>query len=224
MAAGSLAGSGAVECAAWHLRLRPGPPGRDVQRDIQQGDGRRAAADRRLAVGRDPPACGSGRIRRGRPEAAIAAQMAHDISRPQMRRRLRPNGTAIDIRTAPLPDGGHISVVTDISALVQAEAELRRHAEDMSTMLDNIRHGIMLWGSDRRLIASNPVAADLLDLPTDLLIPGRNEAEVIDKISELGHFGTAGESAPLARKLLDLDRSLPFGRGIATPSGRVLYA
>jgi signal transduction histidine kinase len=158
----------------------------------------------------------------GDPEAIIAAQMAHDISRPQMRRRLRPNGTAIDIRTAPLPDGGHISVVTDISALVQAEAELRRRAEDMSTMLDNIRHGIMLWGSDRTLIASNPVAADLLGLPADLLIPGRAEAEVIDKISELGRSG--GESAPLARKLLDLDRSMPFGREIATPSGRVLYA
>ena len=57
--------------------------------------------------------------------------MSFDISRPQGRRRVRPNGTALDVRTAPLPDGGHISVVTDISALVQAEAAAR-HARDVA--------------------------------------------------------------------------------------------
>jgi len=48
-----------------------------------------------------------------------------DPGRTRMRRRTRANGTAIDIRDAPLPDGGHISVVTDITALVTAETESR---------------------------------------------------------------------------------------------------
>ena len=160
----------------------------------------------------------------GTPETVFTEQMAHDIGRPQMRRRVRPNGTAIDVRTAPLPDGGHISVVTDISALVQAEAELRRRAEYMTTMLGNIRHGIMLWGPDRTLVASNPVAADLLDLPPGLLIPGCPESEVIAALSRLGHFGPSGEDATQARLLLDMDRSLPFGREITTTSGRILHA
>jgi PAS domain-containing protein len=146
----------------------------------------------------------AGEYGEGDPDTVVAAQMAYNIARPQMRRRVRPNGTAIDVRTAPLPDGGHISVVTDISALVQAEAEVRRRAEDMSTMLDNIRHGIMLWGADRRLVASNPVAADLLDLPAGLLVPGQAEAEVIDVISQLGHIGFTGEATSTARQLLDL--------------------
>jgi signal transduction histidine kinase len=166
----------------------------------------------------------AGEYGEGEPETVTVTQMAFNIARPQMRRRVRPNGTAIDVRTAPLPDGGHISVVTDISALVQAEAELRRRAEDMSTMLGNIRHGIMLWGPDRRLVASNPVAVDLLDLPPGLLIPGRSDLEVIATLAQLGHFGSAGESAPMARTLLDADRSVPFGREIMTLSGRVLYA
>ncbi|MEA2739001.1 MAG: hypothetical protein QOH05_2308 [Acetobacteraceae bacterium] len=157
-------------------------------------------------------------------DTLIAAQMAHNLTRPQMWRRVRPNGTAIDVRTAPLPDGGHISVVTDISALVQAEAELRRRAEEMSTMLDNIRHGIMLWGPDRHLVASNPVATELLDLPPDLLTPGRPEGEVIEILSRLGHFGPAGADSAKVRMLLDLDRTVPFGREITTRAGRVLFA
>ncbi len=160
----------------------------------------------------------------GEPEAIIAAQMGHDITRPQSRRRLRPNGTAINTRTAPLPDGGYISVVTDISALVHAEDELRQRAGEMSTMLGNARHGIMLWGSDRRLVASNPVVARLLDLPPDLLTPGCAEAEVVESLVRLRHFGSDGAAESRARVHLQLDRSVPFEREITTGSGRVLHA
>jgi signal transduction histidine kinase len=171
----------------------------------------------------------AGEYGEGDPDTVFATQSAFNIARPQMRRRVRPNGTAIDIRTAPLPDGGHISVVTDISALVQAEAELRRQAAAMTIMLSNIRHGVMLWGPDRRLIASNPVAAELLDLPAGLLTPGRPDAEVVGVLANLGHFhvnhvwSEAGPSAG-ARWLLELDRSVPFGREFTTVSGRVIDA
>jgi signal transduction histidine kinase len=67
----------------------------------------------------------------GAPDEVYDHQISFDISQPQSRRRVRPNGTAIDVRTAPLPDGGHISVVTDISALFQAEAAAR-HARDLA--------------------------------------------------------------------------------------------
>ncbi len=164
----------------------------------------------------------AGEYGEGEPDAVIRTQLAYNIAQPQMRRRIRPNGTAIDVRTAPLPDGGHISVVTDISALTQAEAEVRRRAEDMRTMLDNIHHGIMLWAPDKRLVASNPVVAELLDLPADLLTPGCAEADVIECLVRLGHFDSIGTPAAKARELLDLDRSVPFGREIKSRAGRVL--
>jgi signal transduction histidine kinase len=182
---------------------------------VQIGDTRTEIIRRRAAAGE----YGEGAL-----EATIAVQVAYDTTRAQSRRRVRPNGTAIDVRTAPLPDGGHISVVSDISALVQAEVELRRRAEEMGTMLDNIRHGVMLWGQDGHLVASNPVAADLLDLPAALLTPGRPESEVVATMSKIGHFGSPGEASAYARRLLDLDRSVPFGREITSRSGRVLHA
>lgn len=159
----------------------------------------------------------------GDPETAIATLMAYNITRPQQRRRVRPNGVAIDVRTAPMPDGGHISVVTDISALVQAEAGLRRRAEEMVTMLDNIWHGIMLWGADRRLVASNRITSELLSLPAGVLEPGQSEAAVIAALSAVGHFGPEGKDAPFARALAEMDRNVPFGREVVAPSGRILF-
>lgn len=159
----------------------------------------------------------------GDPETMIAAQVAHYATRPLVRRRIRPNGTAIDIRLAPLPDGGFISVVTDVTALVLAETALRQRAEDMSTMLGNIRHGILLWGADARLVASNPVAAELLSLPAEVLTPGRAEAEVIGAVSERGHFGSKDEFARMARELQGLDRSVPYAREVVTRSGGILF-
>ncbi len=129
----------------------------------------------------------------------IRQQMAFDIGRPQMRRRQRPNGMTIDIRTAPLPDGGHISVVTDITPLVQAEQEISRRAAEMSVMLASIRHGIMLWGPDRRLIATNQVAAELLGHPPGSLVPGKSQAELVDEMLARGAFGT-GANAKTTRE------------------------
>ena len=101
----------------------------------------------------------------GATDEIFAQQMAFDVTRPQMRKRRRPNGMTLDVRTTPLPDGGYISVVTDITALTEAEAEVSRRADELAVMLSNIRHGVLLWGPHRRLVASNAVAAELLDLP-----------------------------------------------------------
>ncbi len=155
--------------------------------------------------------------------AVMAIQTALAFNHGHMRRRTRPNGITIDIRTAPLPDGGHMSVVTDVSALVHAEADSRRHATAMTTMLDNIQHGIILFNADRRLVASNPVAAELLDLPVSALAPGQPHAQVIDALRRFGHFGSSADSEQGAREFMKLDRSKPFGEEITSPSGRLLF-
>jgi signal transduction histidine kinase len=164
----------------------------------------------------------SGEFGPGSPDAVYAQQMAFDISRPQRRRRRRPDGSAIDIRTAPLPDGGHISVVTDITPLVQAETEIGRRADEMSAMLANIRHGILLWDADRRLVASNAIAADLLGHPPGLLTPGRSEAEVHADMIQRGEWGGDDSARAVAQALRDRDRSTPYMRQLVTRSGRVL--
>jgi signal transduction histidine kinase len=164
----------------------------------------------------------AGEYGRGRPEDIYIQQMAFDITRPQMRRRRRPNGTTVDVRTAPMPDGGHISVVTDITPLVQAEAEITRRAEEMSSMLASIRHGILLWGPDRRLVASNAIAAELLGHPPDLLTPGRSATEIHENMMQRGEWDGGEQVDIVARALWDGSRSVPYTGQMTMRSGRVL--
>jgi signal transduction histidine kinase len=149
-------------------------------------------------------------------------EVSRDITRPQRRRRMRPNGTAIDIRTAPLPDGGHISVVTDITPVVEAEAEAMRRASVLDTMLEHIRHGICLFDRDRRVVAANRVAAQLLGHPPELLQPGRTQAELVAALVERGELGPPGTAEAAARDYLTRDRSVSTIHWRTRPDGRVL--
>ncbi len=152
----------------------------------------------------------------------VAQQLAFDTSRPQARRRRRPNGTVVDIRTAPLPDGGHIKVVTDISALTQAEAELSHRAEEMAVMLASIRHGVLLWGPDQRLIASNAIAVELLQHAPGILTPGRSQEELLALMREGSESGVGDARQEIVRLPRHYDPTASYIRQVVIPNGRTL--
>jgi signal transduction histidine kinase len=158
----------------------------------------------------------------GATEEIFAQQMAFDVTRSQMRKRRRPNGTTLDVRTSPLPEGGYISVVTDITALTETEAQVSHRADELAFMLANIRHGVMLWGPHGRLVASNAVAADLLELPPGLLTPGRTWDELVETLLVRGHFGQGDTAEARLRALRAIDRSAPVVRQSISGAGRVL--
>ena len=155
-------------------------------------------------------------------EAIVAQQMAFDLTRPQMRKRKRPNGMSVDVRTTPLPDGGYISVVTDITALAEAEQEVSRRADQMAVMLSNIRQGIVLWGPDNRLVSSNAAASQLLELPPGFLTTGCTQDELLGHLRRRGHFGEGAAADARLIQLKSIDRSKTVVRESATASGRML--
>ncbi|MBS0561898.1 MAG: PAS-domain containing protein [Proteobacteria bacterium] len=156
--------------------------------------------------------------------AVFDEQMAYDIGRPQMRRRRRPDGTAIDVRTAPLPDGGHISVVTDVTRLTEAEDRASQRARDMAVMLDSIRHGITLWDANRVVVAANQKATELLGHADGALAPGRSIGEVVDRLLAQGELGEGDEGERRAVQLLARDWSGTYEREFVTKAGRLLHA
>ncbi|MBV8577345.1 MAG: PAS-domain containing protein [Acetobacteraceae bacterium] len=177
------------------------------------GDSLEEVIRRRAAAGEYGP---------GDPDALAGEQLSFNTSGPQIRRRRRPNGTIIDIRTAPLPDGGHISVVTDTTHLIEAEDELSRRAYKMDLMLANIRHGIILFGPDHRVIASNRIATELLDHPPGLLVPGRSQAEILEHMRARGEFDEEGDAEAFSRNRLLTDRSKSHLFRRTTRAGRAL--
>jgi signal transduction histidine kinase len=125
---------------------------------------------------------------------------AEDIYRRQFqfgppRLRQRADGTVLSIRNAPLPDGGHINVVADVTALHQAEAEARHRATLLQAMLDNMRHGVVLFDSDARLVASNDLAVRMSGLEPGHLRPGADLNSLRDLQLSRGEFGTGAAAA-----------------------------
>ncbi|MDP1734322.1 MAG: EAL domain-containing protein [Sulfuritalea sp.] len=68
--------------------------------------------------------------------------------------RERPNGTALEIRGAPLPGGGFITIYTDITARKKSERDLLRLHERFSLALKTVGLGIFDWDAkEDRLLA-----------------------------------------------------------------------
>ncbi|WP_419898725.1 PAS-domain containing protein [Roseomonas sp. USHLN139] len=86
--------------------------------------------------------------------------------------RCRADGRVLTGRTAPLPDGGHISVVSDVTALHRAEAEAQRRADLLQAMMESMRHGVCLFDAGRRVVAANALACTLTGLTREELVPG----------------------------------------------------
>ena len=74
--------------------------------------------------------------------------------------RTRPDGTVLEIKGSPLPDGGFISSYTDITARKQDEARIRSLLEEQQLIFDNVHVGIV-WVRQRRIVRCNKRMADM---------------------------------------------------------------
>ncbi|MFN6955765.1 MAG: PAS-domain containing protein, partial [Acetobacteraceae bacterium] len=127
------------------------------------------------------------------PEETRRMLLAVDRPRPHAYRRTTRDGRVLEIESKPMPDGGFVVSFADVTALVRAEEAARRRAAMQAAMLDNLRHGIVLFDAESRVLAANPLAAALTGLPPALLRPGTPLAELRAAQLAAGEF-TAEEA------------------------------
>lgn len=71
------------------------------------------------------------------PEAYLAQAVARiNLHEPHHFERTRPNGTVLEVRGTPLPEGGFVSSYTDITERKKAEAELRQSEQRFRDLFD----------------------------------------------------------------------------------------
>jgi PAS domain-containing protein len=99
------------------------------------------------------------RLRSGEYDAATAAAVLARFAPPTTvlppMRRQRPNGLVLENCMARMPDGGVISVFTDVTALHQAEEAARQRAAMLDGVLEALPHGVCVYGGDRRVAMVN---------------------------------------------------------------------
>ncbi|HEV7265563.1 MAG TPA: PAS-domain containing protein [Falsiroseomonas sp.] len=139
---------------------------------IRIGESFEELAQRHIEMGEQTPDIAEALVRRHHGPADNAAEPI---------RRIRHDGTAIVTRAGRLPDGGHIAVLSDITRLHRAEEELRRRAAMLEASFASMRHGIAIFGPDRRLLAANDRTPALTGVPKERYLPGRSFEELVDE-------------------------------------------
>jgi diguanylate cyclase (GGDEF)-like protein/PAS domain S-box-containing protein len=114
---------------------------------------------------------------------------------PHRLERIRPNGNVIDVRRAPMPHGGFVTIYSDITEQKTIESELRQQSEVFQTLVDNIPGGVTLFGAELQLLVYNKEYARLLDFPPELF-EGRATLERFFRFNaERGEYGIGDAEA-----------------------------
>jgi PAS domain-containing protein len=86
--------------------------------------------------------------------------------------RRRPNGKVVEIRGTPLPNGGFITIYTDITERKKVEEDARLYAAYLHAVIDNLPQGITVIDEHLGVRLWNQAFVNVLDLPKDFLCEG----------------------------------------------------
>lgn len=152
-----------------YVELFEYPPG-FLQRGTNYEDILRFNAARGEYGGDDPEGQVRERLTGGRQSQEHASRREH----------VRPNGTVIAVRQAPVAGGGFIGVYTDVTERKKAEVEVRQAAELLQAAIGNMTDGVRVFDKDLRLVAWNRRAFEMFGFPDALARIGTPYAEFLE--------------------------------------------
>ncbi len=120
--------------------------------------------------------------------------------------RTLPNGRTINFNVAPTPDGGYVTIATDISERKKAEEELAAKETQLRLALESMPGGIVLCDTELNYVLANARYGELCGIPQRLLANRGSTREVMRFQAERGDFGP-GDVETLTNDLFDLYRS-----------------
>ncbi len=83
--------------------------------------------------------------------------------------RVRPNGKVIEVRGSPMPDGGFVTIYSDVTVKRQMADEMRRRSAYLRAVLEQLPQGVSVFDENLRLKHWNHHFTDVLELPPDVV-------------------------------------------------------
>jgi diguanylate cyclase (GGDEF)-like protein/PAS domain S-box-containing protein len=151
--------------------------------------------------------------------------------------RKRPDGTMIKVRGTPLPQGGFVTIYTDVTRQRRNEMDLRLLAEELEQrvadrtaevarqsallqqIVTHIHHGITLVNKDLVLEVCNPQFAQIMRFPPEIARPGRSFEEFIRYNAERGEYGDVDTDSFVALRVEQARRLEPHHFERTRPDG-----
>ncbi|PWB41128.1 MAG: hypothetical protein C3F19_07230 [Rhodocyclales bacterium] len=141
---------------------------------------------------------------------------------PHVFERTRPDGTVLEIRGRPLPNGGFVSIYTDMTERKRAEEEVRRTASFLQAVLDHLPFGMMVVDKAIRCRYWNRQSEALFDLPPGFVRQGIAMEEVLRQIARNGIYGPGDVEDHVARRLKIIGGFQAHAFELTRPDGRSL--
>ena len=133
------------------------------------------------------------------------------------------SGRTLQFNVAPTPEGGYVSIITDITERKRAEAELAEKEAQLRLALDNMPGGIRLVDGNKNYVFFNSRYCEMYDFPEGLLKVGEsNRVENLYQ-AKRGDFGSGDPEALTDDWLVTHPvESEPISWERTTPSGKIL--
>lgn len=142
----------------------------------------------------------------GDPQALAAAVVERARRREaHVFERTRPDGRILEIRGNPLPDGGFVTIYTDITERKRAEEEARRAASYLDAVVNALPQGVTVVDEALNLVLWNPAFVKIQNLPDSLMQPGVTFPDVVRFNAERGEYGAVDPDEKV-RQMVELAR------------------
>lgn len=103
-----------------------------------------------------------------------------------------------------------VAIAIEVAERNQREADLAQNMTVLETAIGNMDHGVVVLDAELRVTSSNPQAARLLDLPMELLSPGRGLQDALKHAAERGDYGPGDREARRRHVIEMLKGGEPF--------------
>jgi len=123
-------------------------------------------------------------------EGAVQASVARarQSVQPHHFERVRPDGTPLEVRGAPMPGGGFVTTYTDVSARKAAEAEVQRSATLLRGAIDAIDEAFVLYDPKGILVFCNDKYREMYPRLAHLMVPGAHFEAIARAGAEAGEY------------------------------------
>ncbi|MCH9050334.1 MAG: PAS-domain containing protein [Proteobacteria bacterium] len=140
------------------------------------------------------------------------------------RQRTLPDGRVIAGHREPMPDGGYVTTLTDVTERKKAEEEVAEKSALLETTFENMAQGIRVLDEDLKIVAFNQRYVDLLGFPPGLVHVGMPFEEIVRFRAERGDHGPVDVEAYVRSRVETRRRGEAHRREQELPSGIVVFA
>ncbi|MBV5298857.1 MAG: PAS-domain containing protein [Rhodoferax sp.] len=126
------------------------------------------------------------------PQAKVAELVAlarHPVA--HQFERVRANGRVLEIRGAPMPGGGFVTIYTDVSDRKRAAAQVLHSTQLLRGAIDSLDEAFALFDAQDQLVFCNEKYRTLYALSADLIVPGATFEHIIREGARRGQYQEA---------------------------------